>query len=55
VTTTLGAITRAQNEGQRVFGEVLAGHLLIDDSVYRNPDWTFAGAHLRIRIQPAVR
>ena len=26
-------------EGQRVYGEVLAGHLLIDESVYRNPDW----------------
>ena len=27
-------------KGQRVFGEVLAGHLLIDDSVYRDPDFT---------------
>ncbi|MGD9138940.1 MAG: amidohydrolase family protein, partial [Desulfobacterales bacterium] len=35
----LEAITRARNEGQRVFGEVLAGHLLIDDSVYRDTDW----------------
>ena len=33
---SLEAITRARNEGQRVFGEVLAGHLLIDDSVYRD-------------------
>ncbi|MFX8000768.1 dihydropyrimidinase, partial [Acinetobacter baumannii] len=33
------AITRARGEGQRVFGEVLAGHLLVDDSVYRNPDF----------------
>ena len=32
----LEAITRARNEGQRVFGEVLAGHLLLDDSVYRD-------------------
>jgi dihydropyrimidinase len=40
------AITRARNEGQRVYGEVLAGHLLIDDSVYRNPDWNFAAAHV---------
>ena len=23
---------------KRVYGEVLAGHLLIDDSVYRHPD-----------------
>ncbi len=42
----LQAITRARNEGQRVFGEVLAGHLLINDSVYRNPDWDFAAAHV---------
>ena len=40
------AITRARNEGQRVFGEVLAGHLVIDDSVYRNPDWSYAAAHV---------
>ncbi len=42
----LEAITRARLEGQRVFGEVLAGHLLIDDEVYRNPDWEFAAAHV---------
>ncbi len=35
----LQAITRARLEGQRVFGEVLAQHLVIDDSVYRNPNW----------------
>ena len=40
----LEAITRARLEGQRVFGEVLAQHLVIDDSVYRNPDWN-AAAH----------
>jgi dihydropyrimidinase len=40
------AITRARNEGQRVYGEVLAGHLLIDDSVYRHPDWNTAAAHV---------
>jgi dihydropyrimidinase len=40
------AIARARGEGQRVFGEVLAGHLVIDDSVYRNPDFTFAAAHV---------
>ena len=40
------AIARARNEGQRVFGEVLAGHLLIDDSVYREPDFTRAAAHV---------
>ena len=39
-------ITRARSEGGRVFGEALAGHLLIDDSVYRNPDWRVAAAHV---------
>ncbi len=43
---SLEAITRARRDGQRVFGEVLAGHLLVDDSVYRNPDWDFAAAHV---------
>jgi dihydropyrimidinase len=42
----LESIIRARNEGQRVFGEVLAGHLLIDDSVYRNPDFEVAAAHV---------
>ncbi len=42
----LEAITRARLEGQRVFGEVLAGHLLIDDSVYRDPDFERAAAHV---------
>ncbi len=42
----LEAITRARNEGQRVYGEVLAGHLLIDDSVYRHPDFDVAAAHV---------
>ncbi|MFO0666379.1 MAG: dihydropyrimidinase [Polyangiaceae bacterium] len=40
----LEAVTRAKLEGQRVFAEVLAQHLVIDDSVYRNPDWN-AAAH----------
>jgi dihydropyrimidinase len=43
---SLEAITRARNEGQRVFGEVLAGHLLIDDSVYYNEDFEYAAAHV---------
>lgn len=42
----LKAITRARLEGQRVYGEVLAGHLMVDDSVYRNPDWDFAAHHV---------
>lgn len=40
------AISRARARGQRVYGEVLAGHLLIDDSVYRHPDFAFAAAHV---------
>lgn len=43
---SLQAIARARGEGQRVFGEVLAGHLLVDDSVYHNPDFTFAAGHV---------
>jgi len=40
------AIARARTRGQRVYGEVLAGHLLIDDSVYRHPDFATAAAHV---------
>ena len=40
------AIARARGEGQRVFGEVLAGHLVVDDEVYRNPDFATAAAHV---------
>lgn len=40
------AIIRARSHGQRVYGEVLAGHLTIDESVYRNPDWDLAAAHV---------
>ena len=43
---SLNEIARARREGQRVFGEVLAGYLLVDDSVYRNPDFEFAAAHV---------
>ncbi len=39
-------IARARARGQRVYGEVLAGHLLIDDSVYRDPDFARAAAHV---------
>jgi dihydropyrimidinase len=42
----LEAIVRARAEGQRVFGEVLAGHLVIDEAVYRDPDWNRAAAHV---------
>ncbi|WP_342321710.1 dihydropyrimidinase [Kosakonia sp. BYX6] len=40
------AIARARGRGQRVYGEVLAGHLVVDDSVYRHPDFGFAAAHV---------
>ncbi len=40
------AIARARARGQRVYGEVLAGHLLIDDSVYRHPDFAQAAAYV---------
>ncbi len=40
------AIARARARGQRVYGEVLAGHLLIDDSVYRHPDFAHAAAYV---------
>ena len=43
---SLEAITRARNEGQRVFGEVLAGHLIVDDSVYQHEDFDTAAAHV---------
>lgn len=42
----LEAVVRARLEGQRVFGEVLAQHLVIDDSVYRDPNWNTAAAHV---------
>ncbi len=40
------AIARARARGQRVYGEVLAGHLVIDDSVYRHTDFNVAAAHV---------
>ena len=40
------AIARARSRGQRVYGEVLAGHLTVDDSVYRSPDFAFAAGHV---------
>ena len=40
------AIARARARGQRVFGEVLAGHLTLDDSVYRNADFAYAAGHV---------
>ncbi|WP_163577244.1 dihydropyrimidinase [Halomonas faecis] len=43
---SLDAITRARSAGQRVYGEVLAGHLVIDDSVYRSEDFDVAAGHV---------
>ncbi len=43
---SLEAVTRARLEGQRVYAEVLAQHLIIDDSVYRNPDWRYAAHYV---------
>ncbi|HVR53310.1 MAG TPA: dihydropyrimidinase [Pseudorhodoferax sp.] len=40
------AIARARARGQRVYGEVLAGHLVVDDSVYRHADFATAAAHV---------
>ena len=40
------AIARARARGQRVYGEVLAGHLVVDGSVYRHPDFATAAAHV---------
>ncbi len=43
---SLEAITRARLEGQRVFGEVLAQHLIISSKVYRDTDWATAAAYV---------
>ena len=40
------AIARARARGQRVYGEVLAGHLIVDADVYRHPDFATAAAHV---------
>jgi dihydropyrimidinase len=42
----LEALTRARLEGQIAFGEVLAQHLVFDDSVYRNVDWDQAAGYV---------
>jgi len=40
------AIARARAEGQRVYGEPLAQHLVLDESVYQSPDWDFAASRV---------
>ena len=43
---SVDAIRYARNNGQHVYGECLAGHLVLDDSVYQDPDWSRAAAHV---------
>ncbi|MBY4677019.1 dihydropyrimidinase [Marinobacterium arenosum] len=43
---SVDAIRYARDNGQHVYGECLAGHLVLDDSVYRDPDWGRAAAHV---------
>ncbi len=40
------AITRARAAGQRVYGEVLAQHLVVDERVYADEDFARAAAHV---------
>ena len=42
----LDEIAYARGKGQPVYGEVLPGHLLLDDSVYRDPDWATAAGYV---------
>jgi len=46
------AIARGRQQGFRVFGEALPVHLMLDDSVYRNPDWQTAAAYV---MSPPIR
>jgi len=46
------AIARARAVGQRVYGEVLPQHLLIDESVYDDTDWATAAAYV---MSPPLR
>ena len=43
---SVAAIAAARARGQPVWGEALAQHLVTDESVYRNPDWQLAAAHV---------
>src|SRR3954451_5749687 len=40
------AVKRARDQGLRVYGEPLAQYLVIDESVYYNPDWAYAAARV---------
>ena len=39
-------VIRARTRGQTVFSEVLSQHLVVDSSVYRDPDWRTAAHHV---------
>jgi len=43
---SVDAIAAARRQGQRVFGECLTQHLLVDESVYYDKDWNRAAAHV---------
>ncbi|MDP7643038.1 MAG: dihydropyrimidinase [Alphaproteobacteria bacterium] len=43
---SLAAIARARANGQAVYGEALAQHLVIDESTHYLPDFTMAAAHV---------
>jgi len=43
---SVDAISYARSNGQHVYGECLAGHLVLDDSVYKDTDWGRAAAHV---------
>ncbi|MDR5761393.1 dihydropyrimidinase [Caballeronia sp. LZ035] len=45
-TESADAIARARARGLRIYGEVLAGHLVVDESVYLNRDFASAAAHV---------
>jgi dihydropyrimidinase len=49
---SLEAIAGARESGQQVYGEVLAAHLLLDDSVYQKPDFATAAAYV---MSPPLR
>ena len=40
------AIKRARDDGQRVYGEPLAQHLVLDKSVYDSRDWDYAASRV---------
>lgn len=43
---SVDAVRRAQTAGLKVYGETCPGYLTVDQSVYANPDFTFAAAHV---------